>query len=253
LLFVHLPTISDLPKVTFAAHGANAADVSTAAAAQEALVGRLSRLIDQQPASSQLTETVKQLVATPAAAQLLLDELHTVISFVVIGETSGENALNGKILLSDFASNILQSTDQGTTHEVWKVTPLKNVRALWQLLRSRVQVDVFAAVQDKYRKPLPADLVRKVREASTKLDCIVLLPALRLFILQYLREGTYDADQGLSETVGYLPTVDGEGFDSLAWFKEMPEGPRLKHALSFYHTLKAADEKLAATNLSLAV
>ncbi|MES1913984.1 MAG: hypothetical protein MHM6MM_006124, partial [Cercozoa sp. M6MM] len=255
-VFVCLPLVDlELPTVTYAYRSAQGKDQSGSsdnvadgnegdtAAAQEALLGRLSRQIAQRPASSQLLETVKRVVTAPCVAQLLLERLHTVVSFVVSTADAGvqiaDTAADGSVLLSDFAKQILRHTEQETAQqEVWKVTHLNNVRALAQLLRRYVRVDVFAAVRPKYRDPLPPSMEQEVRASAASLDCAVLLPTLRSFIVTHLREDTYDASEGLKTLTSYLD-ADEEFLCDLPWFEHMPESPRLKHILSFYETLCA--------------
>jgi len=116
----------------------------------------------------------------------------------------------GDKLLGDYIANVLMlsSKELGSAAVSSKVA-LKNINSLWKLLRDFSVLDPFAGVRPKYRQVLDQDhfdslkQALKIRLGEERLDCRILVPLLKEFIISQLGEDHIGAKKSIKGTIGY--------------------------------------------------
>ncbi len=95
-------------------------------------------------------------------------------------------------------------------------------------------LDAPPQVSLKYREALPAALSEALLRAAPRFQAMVLLPALRDFMLEQLTRGAWPAEGQLKEYLGYAAA----DLDDHAWFTAgFPEELSLAHAYETYTLL----------------
>jgi len=178
----------------------------------------------------ELEKTIKREFTTPAAAQLVLRKLETCINFLNATGGSFVERLGdevGEIALSTYLADDLLMGEREVASfglAIRQQIKLKHLEALWDLLQSLTDVDVFAGVLEEYRQELPPAAISALSEAIPHLDLNALLGGLKDFVLgQLTRPGT-SAHDPLKVALDWV-MYDGILFDDLEWFTEhFPEG-----------------------------
>ena len=200
------------------------------ATARTSLKGKVT----QERIPLELESTIKREFTTPAAAQLVLRRLETCINFLNatggsfverLGDEVGEMALS-----SYLADDLLMDAREIATFglAIRQQIKLKHLEALWDLLQSLTDVDLFVAVLVQFRRELTPTATSALTQAAPLLELDSLLPAMKDFILSQLtREGT-SADGPLRETLEWIqyeedktiPSQQRRFLSDYKWFDE---------------------------------
>jgi len=194
------------------------------ASARTSLKGKVTQ--DRIPLD--LESAIKREFTTPAAAQLVLRRLETCINFLTATGGSFIARLGdevGEMTLAAYCADDLLMGEREVACfgvAIRQQIRLKHLEALWTLLQSLTDVDVFAGVLEQYRQELTPAGTAALKQAAPKLELDGLLPALREWILgQLTREGTA-ADASLKEALDWV-MVGGDFLESCEWFEHFPE------------------------------
>ena len=181
--------------------------------------------VAQERIPRELETTIKREFTTPAAAQLVLRRLETCINFLNatggsfverLGDEVGEMGLSS-YLADDLLMDEREVAAFGLA--IRQQIKLKHLEALWDLLQSLTDVDVFAEVLEEYRQELSPLAAARLAEATPQLDLNILLIALKNFILtQLTRPGTAASD-ALKNALAWT-THDGEFLSDYEWFED---------------------------------
>ena len=208
------------PLINLALPGFSYAD-DVQATARTSLKGK----VPQERIPRELETTIKREFTTPAAAQLVLRRLETCINFLNatggsfverLGDEVGEMGLSS-YLADDLLMDEREVAAFGLA--IRQQIKLKHLEALWDLLQSLTDVDVFAEVLEDYRVDLPPAAAASLSEATAQLDLNILLPALKSFVLSQLTRPGTDASAMLKSALDWT-THDGEFLSDYEWFND---------------------------------
>lgn len=199
----------------------------------------LRQKVKQEPLTKDQCDKILKELGSPAKARTCLELLETCISFLQATGGSFVQTLDvGEKKLGDYVkATLMMDEAEFGSRIVSDAVKLKQIDALWKLLRDFTVVDPFAQVRPKYKVALDEKQAALLTAACDRIDVKTIVPLLKEFIETSLSEDYMNEDASMAETVGNLASGDTL-LASLDWFVHWPEALPMKNCLDAFHLLE---------------
>jgi len=222
-------------------------------ALEQHLSGVLSSLrqkLKQVPLSREMIEIVKRDLNSPAKSHSCLEILETTISFLTAAGGGFVRRLDYSVAnmpLGVYLHTVLLMTDvtgELGSKAIAQDLKLMHLESFWYLLTEMTSAanDPWDDISAKYKKKIESETMKEMLTSAAKefhLD--ILLPNLKAFIKEQLKEEFLNENENAANVIGYI-LIDDLFLNQIDWFKNWPIGLPLANLVDAYEILSSSIE-----------